>query len=144
MKYIIKVAEKSYQVEIENINTRPIQAFVDGELFEVFPEESAHPASTPSNESSDGLQAAKTHSKSEGVPTNASNEKSIIAPLPGNITEVFIKPGEKIEKGQVILVIEAMKMKNSIRSTKSGTIADVLVSVGQTVSHKQILVEFDT
>jgi biotin carboxyl carrier protein len=58
------------------------------------------------------------------------------------VTEVFVKPGEVIEMGQVVLVIEAMKMKNSIRSTRAGTIAEVLVSAGQTVAHKQMLVKF--
>jgi len=64
------------------------------------------------------------------------------APLPGTVTEVFVKAGDQIEAGQVILVIEAMKMKNSIRSIRAGRIAEVLVSPGQTVAHKQILVRF--
>jgi biotin carboxyl carrier protein len=42
-----------------------------------------------------------------------------------------------------VLIIEAMKMKNSIRSTRSGKIAEVLVTVGQTVAHKQALVRFE-
>jgi biotin carboxyl carrier protein len=64
------------------------------------------------------------------------------APLPGTVIEIFVKAGEQIEAGQVILVIEAMKMKNSIRSTRAGKIVEVLVSAGQTVAHKQILVKF--
>jgi biotin carboxyl carrier protein len=55
---------------------------------------------------------------------------------------MFVKAGDKVEAGQVVLVIEAMKMKNSIRSTWSGTVGNVLVSVGQTVAHKQALVKF--
>ena len=47
-----------------------------------------------------------------------------------------------MEAGQVILIMEAMKMKNSIRSVCSGTIGEVLVSAGQTVAHKQALVKF--
>jgi biotin carboxyl carrier protein len=66
----------------------------------------------------------------------------LTAPLPGTVIEIFVKAGEYIEAGQIILVIEAMKMKNSIRSTRAGKITEVLVSAGQTVTHKQILVRF--
>ena len=65
------------------------------------------------------------------------------APLPGTVIEIFVKPGDQIETGQVILVIEAMKMKNSIRSTRAGRIGEVLVSAGLTVAHKQALVRFE-
>jgi biotin carboxyl carrier protein len=47
-----------------------------------------------------------------------------------------------VEAGQVLLVIEAMKMKNSIRSTRAGKIVEVLVIAGETVTHKQPLVRF--
>jgi biotin carboxyl carrier protein len=66
----------------------------------------------------------------------------LTAPLPGTVVELFIKPGDEVEVGKIVLVIEAMKMKNSIRSTRAGTIAEVLVSTGQTVTHKQALIRF--
>ena len=72
-----------------------------------------------------------------------SNDNTIFAPLPGNITEVFVKAGDEVQTGQVILIIEAMKMKNNIRSTRAGKLAAVLVSAGQSVAHKQALVEFE-
>ena len=56
--------------------------------------------------------------------------------------EIFVKAGEQIEAGQVVLIIEAMKMKNSIRSTRAGKVAEVLAIPGQTVAHKQVLVKF--
>ena len=64
------------------------------------------------------------------------------APLPGTIIEIFVKAGDEIEAGKVVLVIEAMKMKNSIRTTRGGKVAEILVSPGQTVAHKQALVRF--
>ncbi len=65
------------------------------------------------------------------------------APLPGTIIETFVKAGDEIEAGKVVLVIEAMKMKNSIRTTRGGKVKEVLVSPGQTVAHKQALVRFE-
>jgi biotin carboxyl carrier protein len=66
----------------------------------------------------------------------------LTAPLPGTVIEIFAKAGEHIEAGQIVLIIEAMKMKNSIRSTRSGKITEILVNAGETVSHKQPLVRF--
>jgi oxaloacetate decarboxylase alpha subunit len=136
MKYIVKVADKSYAVEIEDIYARPVIALVEGQRFEVNLEDGVEPASNLQAKESKPLEVAKQPT-SEGPRKN-----ELTAPLPGTVIEVFVKAGDVIEAGQVILVIEAMKMKNSIRSTRAGEVADVLVSAGQTVAHKQALVRF--
>jgi biotin carboxyl carrier protein len=136
MKYLVTVAEKHYEVEIEDINARPVIARIDGQVFEVNPEEDRIPM----------LQTEARDRKPAGLPrqpsTSAASTGELTAPLPGTVTEVFVKAGDTIETGQVILVIEAMKMKNSIRSTRAGKIAEVLTGAGQTVAHKQPLVKF--
>ena len=136
MKYIVKVADKSYEVEIENLNARPVIAHVDGQKFEVNPDHEAEPVSQKEPREFEPAAALKQPSRSNAGP----NEMT--APLPGTVIEVFVKAGEHIETGQVILIIEAMKMKNSIRSTRAGEVTEVLVSAGQTVAHKQALVRF--
>jgi glutaconyl-CoA/methylmalonyl-CoA decarboxylase subunit gamma len=141
MKYKVTVNDQTYEVEIENINVRPIVAVVDGERFEVMPEsgtqkeaakKSVEKKSFNPNQPSLG---SKSHNQAL-----SGNEQT--APLPGTVVEIFVKAGDKVEAGQVILVIEAMKMKNSIRSLFSGTIEEVLVSTGQSVAHKQPLIKF--
>jgi len=136
MKYVVKVADKYYEVEIDDIRARPVIARVDGQEFEVSPEDGTKLATQKEARESKSVELSKQLSSS-----NVST-KELTAPLPGNVIEVFVKPGEHIEMGQVILIIEAMKMKNSIRSTRAGKIAEVLVSAGQTVAHKQTLVKF--
>ncbi len=136
MKYVVKVADKSYEVEIEDICARPVVARVDGQEFEVTPEVAIKHA-LPKGTGEFKPEAPKP------VPGSAIRGNELTAPLPGTVTEVFVKAGESIEMGQVILIIEAMKMKNSIRSTGSGKIAEVLVSAGETVAHKQVLVKFE-
>ena len=144
MKYKITVNNKSYEVEIEDINTRPVVAFVDGDRFEVMPE-NADQAETKKE------AVRKTESKTfnpNPAPTAVSSPNLALsgntqtAPLPGTVIEVFVKPGDKVEAGQVIVIIEAMKMKNSIRSVYSGTVGEVFVSTGQSVAHKQALIKF--
>ena len=137
MKYKVSISDKLYEVEIEDIHARPIIAYVDGQKFEV------HPDSEGKSEVR--LEATETKpdaaSTQPVVQTGSGNE--LTAPLPGTIISVFVKAGDEIEAGKVVLIIEAMKMKNSIRTPRGGTVAEVLASPGQTVAHKQALVRFE-
>jgi biotin carboxyl carrier protein len=65
---------------------------------------------------------------------------TIKAAMPGKVVEVLVKSGEMIETGQGILVVEAMKMQNEVKSPKSGTIKAVQVAAGDSVSAGQALV----
>lgn len=137
MKYVVKVAGKTFEVEIENIYARPVIARVDGQEFEISPENGSVSASPVKKK--DFVPAEPPRA----VSNPGANTGELTAPLPGTVIEVFMKAGDTIETGQVVLIIEAMKMKNSIRSTRAGKIAEILVSPGQTVAHKQALVRFE-
>jgi biotin carboxyl carrier protein len=140
MKYSVTIKNKSYVVEIEDINARPVIAHVEGQRFEVIPD-----TNPVGSESKPEVRKEATEIKSFDFRNNGSNKNinEMTAPLPGVVIELFVKAGNVIEAGQVIVIIEAMKMKNSIRSTRAGKISEVLISVNQTVAHKQILVKFE-
>ena len=143
MNYIVRIANKTYAVEVEDVHARPIIARVDGECFEV------HPDSVDNVVHQNKAKAAASRDVQPPVvpeivaPASAANGNELTAPLPGTVVEVFIKNGDDIDAGHVVLVIEAMKMKNSIRAIHAGKVAEVLVSAGQTVAHKQPLVRFE-
>jgi biotin carboxyl carrier protein len=59
--------------------------------------------------------------------------------MAGKVVRVLVKSGEKVEVGQGLLVVEAMKMQNEIRSTKSGTVERLLVQEGQAVNASETL-----
>ena len=59
---------------------------------------------------------------------------TVAAPMPGNILKVMVKPGDAVKSGQILLLLEAMKMENEIYSPCDGTVSSVLVSVGGTVN----------
>jgi biotin carboxyl carrier protein len=65
--------------------------------------------------------------------------QQIIAPMAGKVVRLLVKSGEKVEVGQGLLVVEAMKMQNEIRSTKSGTVERLLVQEGQPVNSGETL-----
>ena len=70
-----------------------------------------------------------------------SNKNQIGSPLPGQIAQLFIKNGEKVIKGDKILIIEAMKMETIISAEKAGTVMGMQVSVGENVASKDLLFE---
>ncbi len=144
MKYKITVNNTTYEVEIENINTRPVIAIVDGERFEVMPENAGQVETRKDADAKTEKKAfnPKPAPAASFSPNPALSGNALTAPLPGTVVEIFVKAGEKVEAGQVVVIIEAMKMKNSIRSVYSGTVSEVLVSAGQSVAHKQALIKF--
>ena len=69
----------------------------------------------------------------------AEGRQQILAPMPGKIVRVLAQVGEKVEAGQGLLVVEAMKMQNEVRSPKSGTVERLLVKEGQPVNAGEVL-----
>jgi biotin carboxyl carrier protein len=69
----------------------------------------------------------------------AEGRQQILAPMPGKIVRVLVQLGEKVEAGQGLLVVEAMKMQNEIRSPKSGIVERLLVKEGQPVNAGEVL-----
>lgn len=65
----------------------------------------------------------------------------ITAPIPGLITKIFVEKGQEVLSGQPLLVLEAMKMENEIRTSMSGVIESIHVSSGQRVSKQDLLVK---
>ena len=70
----------------------------------------------------------------------AAGAETINAPMPGNIVNVMVKAGDTVAKGQVLLVLEAMKMENEIMSPRDGVVAGVHVSKGESVDSGKLLV----
>ena len=66
--------------------------------------------------------------------------ETINAPMPGNIVNVLVKAGDQVTKGQVLLILEAMKMENEIMSPRDGVIAGVHVNKGDSVDSGKLLV----
>ncbi len=69
----------------------------------------------------------------------AEGRQQVLAPMPGKIVRVLVKPGDSVRAGQGIVVIEAMKMQNEIRSPRTGTVERLLVSEGKAVNAGEVL-----
>jgi biotin carboxyl carrier protein len=146
MKIRVTVDDRSVDVEVGDLDARPIIAVVEGERFEVWPEPERAPAEPPSAQAADApARTAPEPVRQAAIPAPAPSPPSgraVTAPLPGVIESVDVHPGEAVVAGQPLCVIEAMKMKNVIRAPRPGEIARVHVAPGQHVRHNEALLEY--
>ena len=68
---------------------------------------------------------------------------AMTAPMPGVVLSVEVSPGDGVTRGQTLLVLEAMKMKNDIKAERDATVAGVHVNAGDQVKHGDLLIEFE-
>ena len=123
----------------------PVIALVNGVRFEVHPDEENGQLVGEINADKSNCEppAAAPVAATGVVPSGGIlDTRCVRAPIPGVILEVTVKPGQAVEYGESLFIIEAMKMRNSIRASRAGTVGEVLVSIGQTVNHNQELMTF--
>lgn len=155
MKLKVKIDGQFYDVDVGNLSERPIKAVIDGETFEVWPEGNlpyVTSATVQKQHKETITELVKQPSPlpvSEGKatsPTATAPQSDLLttvkAPIPGVITAILVQPGAEVSIGQELCKLEAMKMNNSIRSSRAGKIAAIHVSIGQHVKHNDLLIEF--
>ena len=111
--YKIKVNGKAYRVELEAI-------------------EEVQQGEKPKEEAPAKEEAKKV--------VTSSDAREVLSPIQGSVTNIKVKPGDKVKKGDVLLIIEAMKLENEVPSPYDGEVVDVLVSKGQNVVSKEVVV----
>ena len=123
--FTINLHGETYHIKIEgsgekNASVRPFFVRVDGDLKEVLVE-------------SDSTDEKENTKKSDSLP-QASLPGHIISPMPGNLTKLKVKVGDKIQEGDVLAVVEAMKMENEVLATIGGEIKEIYAKEGQQIS----------
>ena len=86
--------------------------------------------------------AAAAAAKRTAKPAEAGGE-GVRAPMPGKIVDVFVEPGGKVDAGDVVIILEAMKMENELRAPKKATVKSVLVKKGDPAQGGQLLVALE-
>ncbi len=135
MNVRVQVDGQVYEVEIGDLSSRPIQAVVDGERFDVWPEEAA---ASPVAAQPPVPQASQPRPGTVSRPAPGNGQTQIVAsPLPGDIVAVAVQVGQMVEAGQLLCTVESMKMNNAVRSSFAGVVEEVLVTVGSHVNYGQ-------
>jgi biotin carboxyl carrier protein len=136
-EYIVEVGDLAANPVIATVNQKDYQVQVPGgsesSPASVSTPEPAKPAPSPKQ----AVPAAPTPVQQGG------GDKAITAPMPGDILSVEVQPGTSVNVGDVVCVLEAMKMKNMIRAARAGIVATVDVTPGQAVDYGAVLVTFE-
>jgi biotin carboxyl carrier protein len=141
MKVNLTIEGKNYQVSIADINARPVIAEVNGVSYEVWPEEAGAPvAQVQPVPVVTAPATAPTPVAARPVTTGA---QTINAPLPGVIISIEVKEGQSVKAGQELYVLEAMKMKNSIKADRDCKIVAIHVSPSDLVKHSQAIMSLE-
>ncbi|HDP79845.1 MAG TPA: biotin/lipoyl-binding protein [Spirochaetes bacterium] len=120
-KFNVTVNGATYVVEVEEVSSgAPV------------------PSARPIAPSSPAPSAPGTARPAPSVPAGG---KTVTAPMPGTILSIAAGLGEVVKKGQVLLVLEAMKMENEIRAGVDGAVASIAVKVGDVVNTGQLMIE---
>ena len=156
-KYEYKVKGVDYVVEIQDIEGNIANVTVNGIPLEVEMKqpvkagkqkvklsEERRVKSEEFNSSSSATNASSATNESSAPTTQpaaaAASGKPVVAPLPGTINEIKVKVGDKVNAGDTVVVLEAMKMQNNIDAETSGTIASINVNKGDAVMEGDTLV----
>ncbi|NLW88348.1 MAG: biotin/lipoyl-binding protein [Clostridiaceae bacterium] len=132
-KYKITVEGKTYEVEVEEMGASAATPLA------VAPLAAAAPA--PDAGKTEPVPKPETPKSAAVSPDSIAGEK-LPAPMPGTILSVSVSAGQSVTKGQVLLVLEAMKMENEIVAHKDGVISGVFVQKGSSVNAGDPLVAF--
>lgn len=117
MKYKVTLNGKTYEVEVEKG-----KAILLDEYEALAPAPAA--AAAPAPAAAPAAPAA---------PVNLAAGETVAAPMPGNILRIDVKQGDTVKEGQILVILEAMKMENEIVAPKDGTVAQVVTSKGAVV-----------
>jgi biotin carboxyl carrier protein len=161
MKYVTTINEKDflveivderhvsvngaiYQIDFEAVSGQPVYSLIiDGKSYEAYVRESddewqvllrgrLYPAKVE-DEREKRLRAAAGGGVAE------SGEFHLKAPMPGLVVAIPVSEGQEIKKGQVLLILESMKMQNELKSPRDGMVNRIKVKAGETVEQKQTL-----
>ena len=113
---------------------------VNGNVYEVTVEEGfTGAASAPKAAPVAAPKAAPAPAAAPAAPAGAAGSVTVTAPMPGKILGVKASVGQAVKKGQVLLILEAMKMENEIVAPQDGTIATINVATGDSVEPGAVL-----
>ncbi len=146
--YKITIAGRTYDVQVGDISSSPVEVTVDGTIYQVELPEAAATAAQEITPAATGTTLAAPESVSPSprpvarpaVPTSG-GDGVVRSPMPGRIISVSVSVGDTVTSGQPILVLESMKMENTIASPVAGTVSAVHVAAGDSVQHGQTLAE---
>lgn len=149
----VTVSGKPFVVEVDDFDKSPIQVTVNGRPFLVevewegaTSEATVRPELVPARPASAAVEPPTRRPSQPPKPHISDAERTsaatVDAPMPGSIVTVGVRPGQRIARGDEVCILEAMKMRNSIRSPRDGEVDEVFVTPGTKVAYGDPIVSF--
>ena len=126
-KYTITVNGTAYEVEVEEAGVVASAS------------KAAAPKAAPAPAPAPKAAPAPAPAPKAAAPV-AAGATTVSAPMPGKVLSVNVKAGDAVKAGDVLMILEAMKMQNEIMAPADGTVSDVRVSAGQTVGTGDVMI----
>lgn len=126
MKYKVTLNNRVYEVEVEQGEAMLVDEY---ELKAPAAAAPAAPAAAAAPVAAAAAPAAPAAAPAAGLAAG----EVVKSPMPGNVLKINVTPGQKVNEGDVLLILEAMKMENEVVSTKTGTVAQIVVDKGAVV-----------
>ena len=132
-----------YDVEVGDTATSPVDVTVEGTTYSVgIPASAGSTSVSPAATSRPAPARPSAPSPATPAPATASGSPGAInAPIPGRIISVLVSVGDAVTSGQGVIIMESMKMEQTIAAATDGTVSAILVSPGDAVAHGQAMVE---
>ncbi len=134
-EHTFKINGVDYTSRVEEKADGQLTVYLNGKAFEVEISDQARGAAPK-------VIHHVVHHVGTAAPELAKPQPDLSSPMPGTVTAINVKPGDKVKKGDVILVIEAMKMANDIVAEGEGTVKEVQCTLGQNVMMGDALISF--
>lgn len=146
-KFKFTIEGASYSVNVKNIEGNKAEIEVNGKSYAVGLEQEVNTLKTPilvRKEVVTNPGDNKITVKGAPAPTNSRpSGNSIKSPLPGSIISIITTVGATIKEGDLLLVMESMKMENNILAEKNGVVKSISVAPGQAVMQDDVLLELE-
>jgi biotin carboxyl carrier protein len=160
-RYTLEVGGKPFVIDVQEITADRYQVLVGDQEYdvrlsseedlaearitpEIVPTRSNHaPVGAPTMRSAAPLVAepAATPAPPPRTSTDGQVVGALTAPMPGKVLSVEVNRGDRVHRGQTLVTLEAMKMKNAIKSPYDGTVVEIMVRPEQTVAYGDLLVQ---
>ena len=159
-RYTVTVNDRPHVIDVEEVTASSFRVFLDGRTVDVRLDDHqdlAQAVIAPTLEVRDTPPALQPHVSAPipvpipaPLPSTAASAPrpgagpvdALTAPMPGVVLSVEVSTGATVKRGDALLMLEAMKMKNSLHAPRDGVISEVLVRAGQQVMYGEVLVKF--
>jgi biotin carboxyl carrier protein len=148
-RYTLGIGGREFVIDVQELDADRFEVAVGEQRFEVtlqgdedLPEARIAPAQAATAATAPAAPKAATLPRTARPRAAGSSLSALAAPMPGVILELHVKAGDRVERGQAVAVLDAMKMHNLIGAPRAGVIAEVCVAAGQAVGHGDPIVRF--